>query len=175
MYVFQLFDYYGASGMCLLWYCFFETVVIAYVYGYEKVANNFKEMIGFSVSKWFTICWRFLTPLVTGGIFMFQVATHKPVKYNNIYEYPTWAIAFGWSLALSSMVVLPVYSLGLWFGTQADSMSEKWAKLTSPTPSPFVERQKSGASSDHFESRGEVFDEDEVESLAKEKYPDILH
>ncbi|CAG2105849.1 unnamed protein product, partial [Medioppia subpectinata] len=32
MYVFQLFDYYGASGLCLLWFCFFESIVIGWIY-----------------------------------------------------------------------------------------------------------------------------------------------
>lgn len=33
MYVFQLFDFYAASGVCLLWVAFFECIAVAWVYG----------------------------------------------------------------------------------------------------------------------------------------------
>lgn len=80
MYVFQLFDYYGASGMCLLWFCFFESVVIGWIYKSDKFADNITEMLGFTINPWFRWSWRYFTPMVTAGIFMSSVITYKPVR-----------------------------------------------------------------------------------------------
>lgn len=45
MYIFQLFDYYAASGMCLLFVAVFETVCIAWIYG-ECVTRDIQEGLG---------------------------------------------------------------------------------------------------------------------------------
>ena len=109
MYVFQLFDYYGASGICLLWMCFFEAVVVAWCYGWKRFDNNLTEMLGFKVCRGLVYCWRFTTPLVTTSIFAFSVYKYEPVKYNGIYEYPNWAIVCGWCLAFCSILQIPIY------------------------------------------------------------------
>ncbi|XP_063417773.1 sodium- and chloride-dependent creatine transporter 1-like [Mytilus trossulus] len=109
MYVFQLFDYYSASGMVLLFVCFMESIVIGWVFGADKFYDIIELMIGYRINKWLLICWKFLTPAITMGILMFQIITFKPIKYNNTYVYPEWAQAFGVMLAAVSIICIPTY------------------------------------------------------------------
>ncbi len=37
--MFQLFDYYSASGMALLWVCFCECITVAWFYGTSEILN----------------------------------------------------------------------------------------------------------------------------------------
>ena len=46
VYIFQLMDFYSASGMPLLWICFWETVALSWVFG----AARFREVMIKSVS-----------------------------------------------------------------------------------------------------------------------------
>lgn len=42
------------------------------------------------------------------GCFVFSLVKYKPLTYNKVYEYPDWAIALGWTLALASMICIPM-------------------------------------------------------------------
>lgn len=42
------------------------------------------------------------------GCFIFSLVKYIPLTYNKVYVYPTWAIGLGWSLALSSMMCVPL-------------------------------------------------------------------
>ena len=44
------------------------------------------------------------------GVFLFSVIKHKPVKYLD-YEYPWWGELIGWFMALSSILVTPIYAI----------------------------------------------------------------
>lgn len=42
------------------------------------------------------------------GCFIFSLVKYKPLTYNKVYEYPDWSIGLGWSLALASMICIPM-------------------------------------------------------------------
>ncbi|XP_044156385.1 sodium- and chloride-dependent taurine transporter [Bufo gargarizans] len=108
MYVFQLFDYYAASGVCLLWVAFFECIAVAWVYGADKFYDNIEDMIGYRPGPWMKWSWCVITPLLCLGCFIFSLAKYTPLTYNKYYTYPDWAIGLGWFLALSSMMCIPL-------------------------------------------------------------------
>ncbi|XP_042369935.1 sodium- and chloride-dependent creatine transporter 1-like [Plectropomus leopardus] len=64
MYVFQLFDYYSASGITLLWQAFWECVVIAWVYGADRFMDDVARMIGYQPLPYMKWCWSYITPFV---------------------------------------------------------------------------------------------------------------
>uniref|UniRef100_A0A8C7U182 Transporter n=1 Tax=Oncorhynchus mykiss TaxID=8022 RepID=A0A8C7U182_ONCMY len=108
MYVFQLFDYYSASGMTLLWQAFWECIVVSWVYGADRFMDDIARMIGYRPFPWMKWCWSFITPCVCMGIFLFHLFNYKPLTYNNTYVYPWWGEVIGWCMALMSMLCIPV-------------------------------------------------------------------
>ncbi|XP_048475826.1 sodium- and chloride-dependent creatine transporter 1 isoform X2 [Rhincodon typus] len=64
MYIFQIFDYYSASGMTLLWQAFWECVVVAWVYGADRFMDDIACMVQYHPWPWMKWCWSFITPLL---------------------------------------------------------------------------------------------------------------
>ncbi|XP_020508793.2 sodium- and chloride-dependent taurine transporter [Labrus bergylta] len=108
MYVFQLFDYYAASGVCLLWVAFFECIAVAWVYGVDNFYDALEDMMGYRPNAWMKWSWTVITPLLCMSCFIFSLVKYKPLTYNKVYEYPDWAVGIGWTLALASMICIPM-------------------------------------------------------------------
>ncbi|XP_018324481.1 sodium- and chloride-dependent GABA transporter 1 [Agrilus planipennis] len=111
MYVFQLMDYYSASGMSLLWVCFFQTVAISWVFGTNRLSDCVEQMLGFRPGKFWTICWQYFAPFVMIIIFVAQCFQFQPLTYGDSYEYPWWAKIIGFGLSFSSMMWIPFYAI----------------------------------------------------------------
>ncbi|XP_029698076.1 sodium- and chloride-dependent GABA transporter 2 isoform X2 [Takifugu rubripes] len=132
MYVFQLFDYYAASGMTLLFVAILETICIAWFYGADRFYDNIEDMIGYRPSPVIKYCWMFFTPATCFGTFAFAVIRYSPLKYNNEYVYPLWGNGIGWMLALSSMLCVPLVAAVKLYNAPG-TLRERLVLLTTPS------------------------------------------
>ena len=76
-------------------------------------------MIGYPITPWFHLAWRYVTPAITGGLFIFYVCSQQSFRFNATYRYPAWAIGFGWCLALASILMLPLTMIVTWVRTSS--------------------------------------------------------
>ncbi|MGH0188556.1 UNVERIFIED_CONTAM: hypothetical protein FKN15_030313 [Acipenser sinensis] len=109
LYLFQLFDYYTCSGICLLFLSIVQCVCVAWVYGADRFYDCIEDMIGYRPWPLIKYCWLFFTPVICTGTFIFSLVKYTPLKYKGTYEYPAWGYILGWFLALSSMVLVPLW------------------------------------------------------------------
>jgi solute carrier family 6 GABA transporter-like protein 1 len=111
VYVFQLMDFYAASGMSLLWAVFFQTFAISYCFGAKKVYACIEEMVGFKISKIWYWCWMVISPSFMAFLFIFYFVKYEPIKYAKTYHYPVWGEVLGFCISGSSMIWVPGYAI----------------------------------------------------------------
>lgn len=131
MYVFQLFDFYCSSGLILLYIIFLEAVVITWVYGSDKFQEAVELMLGRRLPYYFLFCWKFITPAVTLGIFLFMVFDFVPLTYGDDYFYPDWAQGIGVCMGLVSMICVPIAFIHAML-TAKGTFIERWKAVTKP-------------------------------------------
>lgn len=64
VYIFQVMDYYSASGMSMLFLVFFQTIAISWVFGGKNFSNCIEQMTGSQPSRFFYVCWVYFAPAV---------------------------------------------------------------------------------------------------------------
>ncbi|XP_065209333.1 sodium- and chloride-dependent GABA transporter 1-like isoform X2 [Planococcus citri] len=111
VYIFQLFDFYAASGLSLLWVCFFQTIAISWFFGTERFNSCVYQMMGVKLHWFFTICLQFVAPFIMMGVFLFFAFNFEPVKYGESYTYPKWGEYLGICMSTMSMMWIPLYMI----------------------------------------------------------------
>ncbi|KAL2090961.1 hypothetical protein ACEWY4_013224 [Coilia grayii] len=111
LYIFQLFDYYACSGMTLLLFAIFQSICIGWIYGADHLYDNIEDMIGYRPLPIIKYCWKYVTPVVCSGTFVFSLIKYSPLKFNNVIAYPWWGYAIGWWFTLSSTLLVPLWMI----------------------------------------------------------------
>lgn len=81
MYVFNLFNV-QSGGVSLLFLAFMEVVTISYGYGADRFMRDLEMVLGYKLSRWWKICWMFISPVIILAILVSSLIQWKGVTYN---------------------------------------------------------------------------------------------
>uniref|UniRef100_A0A452G902 Transporter n=1 Tax=Capra hircus TaxID=9925 RepID=A0A452G902_CAPHI len=126
-----LMDNYAASFSLVIISCIM-CVSIMYIYGHQNYFQDIRMMLGFPPPLFFQICWRFVSPAIIFFILIFSVIQYQPITYNQ-YQYPSWAVAIGFLMALSSVICIPLYALFQFCRTDGDTLLQRLKNATKPS------------------------------------------
>ncbi|XP_012934684.1 sodium- and chloride-dependent glycine transporter 1 [Aplysia californica] len=129
-YLLQIMDWYCATFSLML-LSFSECMVISWIYGVDRFLKDIELMIGYKPSVFWKIMWKFVTPAVVLFIWLFSVSQLEPVTYGD-YEYPTWAITFGWLLGLCSIIPVPILAIHAIYKEETGTLFQRIRKLVEP-------------------------------------------
>ncbi|XP_012274916.1 sodium- and chloride-dependent glycine transporter 1 [Orussus abietinus] len=131
MYILQMFDWYAAS-VSVISICLVEVIVVGWTYGCENFVQDIEFMIGEKLHPWWPLCWKYTTPIILSFIFVTTIIFNTRLTYNGV-EYPEWAISFGWTICMVSIICIPGYAI-IHFIITKGTFKEKFEIGVNPTP-----------------------------------------
>lgn len=111
VYQFQLIDFYGVAGACLLFICLVQCVAAAWAFGAERLCDAVTDMTGQRPCSLLKLCWRYITPLLCLVCFICSFLNNEPLMSSGGIMFPDWAYHLGWAMGLSSIVPIPLWAI----------------------------------------------------------------
>jgi len=108
-YVFSLLERFAAEYSILI-AVFFESIAVSWIYGIDRFCGDIKDMTGSSPGIYWRVCWKFVAPIFLLFITVYGLYANEPLKHED-YTYPTWALVLGWSIAGSSVAMIPAVAI----------------------------------------------------------------
>ncbi|XP_034743592.1 sodium- and chloride-dependent GABA transporter 3-like isoform X2 [Etheostoma cragini] len=143
IYIFQLIDFYGCTRVSQNFVAVCECLAVGWVFGADRLSNIIEDMTGQRPSVFFKLCWKYFIPLLTLTSFILYLVDYKALKFNNWYVYPDWAYALGWTMTLSSVLMVPLCAAGQMCFT-AGTFRERLSVLCRPAEDPAWKRRAIG-------------------------------
>ncbi|XP_046584048.1 sodium-dependent proline transporter-like [Haliotis rubra] len=130
IYVLTLMDWYvGSISVMVL--AMSEMLVLAWVYGVNRLYDDLEMMIGYRVSPVWKAMWLVATPLFVFVLFIAGLTSMSPVALGG-REFPYWAQAVGWLIAVCPLLPIPVgMVLAIW-REKDGSLKERLIQATKP-------------------------------------------
>uniref|UniRef100_A0A7N5KKG8 Transporter n=1 Tax=Ailuropoda melanoleuca TaxID=9646 RepID=A0A7N5KKG8_AILME len=129
VYVLTLLDTF-AAGTSILFAVLMEAIGVSWFYGVDRFSNDIQQMMGFKPGLYWRLCWKFVSPAFLLFVVVVSVIDFKPLNYDD-YVFPLWANWVGWGIALSSMALVPAYSIYKFFSIRG-SLRERLAYGITP-------------------------------------------
>nr|XP_054389904.1 sodium-dependent noradrenaline transporter isoform X3 [Pongo abelii] len=129
IYVLTLLDTF-AAGTSILFAVLMEAIGVSWFYGVDRFSNDIQQMMGFRPGLYWRLCWKFVSPAFLLFVVVVSIINFKPLTYDD-YIFPPWANWVGWGIALSSMVLVPIYVIYKFLSTQG-SLWERLAYGITP-------------------------------------------
>lgn len=106
IFYFTILDFYSA-GISVFYIAFCEVIAVVWIYGANRLAKNISLLNNEKPNKFFVGCWYAVTPVLILVIWTFNWIKYEPIKYGKM-EYPASFQVFGWSIALISIMAIPL-------------------------------------------------------------------
>ncbi|XP_066249630.1 sodium-dependent nutrient amino acid transporter 1-like [Euwallacea similis] len=110
-YMLDIVDHFGGTFIIFV-FAILEVYAVVYLYGLQNFCLDLQYMTGHKPGIYWRLCWGIIMPLLLVVIFIYFVATLKPLYYG-IYKlpYPDGILAFGWCI-----LAVGVLQAILWIG-----------------------------------------------------------
>ncbi|XP_068190814.1 sodium- and chloride-dependent GABA transporter 3-like [Antennarius striatus] len=143
IYVFQLLDYYASTRACQYFMALAECVALSWGFGADRIMNIIEDMTGQKPNVFFKLCWKYIVPLLSMISFILYLVEYTHLKFNDWYVYPDWAYALGWTMMLSSVLMVPLWAAGRILVTVRRS-TQHLSTLWHPAEEPTLQRKRTG-------------------------------
>ncbi|XP_053186777.1 sodium- and chloride-dependent betaine transporter-like [Scomber japonicus] len=152
IYIFELIDYYSCSRAFNYFMALSECLALAWGFGADRIINIIEDMTGQRPSVFFKVCWRYIIPLLSLISFILYLVDYTHLKINDWYVYPDWAYTIGWTMTLSSILMVPLWAAGQMFLT-AGTFRQRLSVLLHPVEDPVSQRRRMEEDGLHVELR----------------------
>ncbi|XP_077971386.1 sodium- and chloride-dependent betaine transporter-like [Styela clava] len=130
IYIFEVINMYGGSGICILWVASIETMTISWIYGIDKFFDDVTSMIGYRPSILIRHCLKYVTPAICMMIFIAICSMYKPLEMGS-YTYPWWADMIGWVISISVVASIPIIAIKALLEAEG-TWKQKWNICITP-------------------------------------------